>query len=41
MKTKTPELRPTDVTISIQPDGDSWKGAVMQEGSEDDADRRQ
>ena len=32
---------PTDMTISIQPDGDSWKVAVMQEGSEDDADRRQ
>jgi hypothetical protein len=32
---------PTDITISVQPDGDSWKAAVMQEGSEDDADRRQ
>ena len=32
---------PTDITISVQPDGDSWKVAVMQEGSEDDADRRQ
>jgi hypothetical protein len=31
----------TDITISVQPDGDSWKVAVMQEGSEDDADRRQ
>ena len=34
---------PTDVAISVQPDGDgdSWKVAVMQEGSEDDADRRE
>jgi hypothetical protein len=32
---------PTDITISVQPDGDSWKVEVMQEGSEDDADRRQ
>jgi len=32
---------PTDITISVQPDGDSWKVAVMQEGSEDDVDRRQ
>ena len=32
---------PTDITISVQPDGDSWKVAVMHEGSEDDADRRQ
>ncbi len=32
---------PTDITIPVQPDGDSWKVAVMQEGSEDDADRRQ
>jgi hypothetical protein len=32
---------PTDVTISIQPDGDSWKVAVLQEGSEDDAERRE
>jgi hypothetical protein len=31
---------PTDMMISIQPDGDSWKVAVMQEGSVDDADRR-
>jgi hypothetical protein len=27
--------------ISVQPDGDSWKVAVMQEGSEDDAERRE
>ena len=32
---------PTNITISVQPDGDSWKVEVMQEGSEDDADRRQ
>jgi hypothetical protein len=31
---------PTDMAISVQPDGDSWRVAVMQEGSEDDADRR-
>jgi hypothetical protein len=31
---------PTDIMISVQPDGDSWKVAVMQEGSVDD-DRRQ
>jgi hypothetical protein len=32
---------PTDMTISVQPDGDSWKVKVVQEGSEDDADRRE
>ena len=32
---------PTDMTISVQPDGDSWKVAVMQEGLVDDADRRE
>jgi hypothetical protein len=32
---------PTDMAISVQPDGDSWKVAVMQEGSGDDAVRRQ
>jgi hypothetical protein len=32
---------PTDMTISIQPDGDSWKVAVLQEGAEDAADRRE
>ena len=32
---------PTDMTISVQPDGDSWKVAVMQEGSGDDVDRRE
>jgi hypothetical protein len=32
---------PTDMMISVQPDGDSWKVAVMQEGSGDDADRRE
>ena len=31
---------PTDMVISVQPDGDSLKVAVMQEGSVDDADRR-
>jgi hypothetical protein len=32
---------PTDMMISVQPDGDSWKVAVVQEGSVDDADRRE
>jgi hypothetical protein len=32
---------PTDITISVQPDGDSWTARVVQEGSVDDADRRQ
>jgi hypothetical protein len=32
---------PTDMAISVQPDGDSWKVAVMQEGSEKDAGRRE
>jgi hypothetical protein len=32
---------PTDMTISVQPDGDSGKVAVMQERSGDDAGRRE
>ena len=32
---------PTDMAISVQPDGDSWKVNVVQEGSVDDADRRE
>jgi hypothetical protein len=32
---------PTDMAISVQPDGDSWKVKVVQEGSVEDADRRQ
>jgi len=32
---------PTDMTISVQPDGDSWKVKVVQEASGDDADRRE
>jgi len=32
---------PSDMTISVQPDGDSWKVKVVQEGSVDDADRRE
>jgi hypothetical protein len=32
---------PTDMMISVQPDGDSWKVTAMQEGSVDDADRRE
>ena len=31
---------PTDMAISVQPDGDSWKVAIMQNGSDDDAGRR-
>ncbi len=31
---------PTDITISVQPDGDSWTAKVVQ-GSLDDADRRE
>ena len=31
---------PTDMTISVQPDGDSWKVAVMQEGPVEDNGRR-
>jgi len=32
---------PTEMTISVQPEGDSWKVEVVQEGSVDDADRRE
>src|SRR5204863_614497 len=32
---------PTDMAISVQPDGDSWKVNVVQEGPEDDAHRRE
>jgi hypothetical protein len=32
---------PTDMAISVQPDGDSWEVKVVQEGSVDDADRRE
>jgi hypothetical protein len=32
---------PTDMMISVQPDGDSWIVVVTQEGSADDADRRE
>jgi hypothetical protein len=32
---------PTDMAISVRPDDDSGKVAVMQEGSVDDAGRRQ
>jgi hypothetical protein len=31
---------PTDIAVSVRPDGDSWKVTVMQEGSVDD-DRRE
>jgi len=32
---------PTDMSIAVQPDGDSWKVSVTQEGSVDDAERRE
>jgi hypothetical protein len=32
---------PIDIAISVRPDGDSWKVGVVQEGSVDDADRRE
>jgi hypothetical protein len=32
---------PTNMMISVQPDGDSWKVEVMQKESVDDADRRE
>jgi hypothetical protein len=32
---------PTDIMVSVQPDGDSWTVNVVQEGSVDDADRRE
>ena len=32
---------PTDMMISVQPDGDSWKVSVQQEGSVEDTDRRE
>jgi hypothetical protein len=32
---------PTDIMISVQPDGDSWTVRVVQDGSESDTERRQ
>ena len=32
---------PTDIMISVQPDGDSWTVKVVQNGSESDTERRQ
>ena len=32
---------PTEIMISVQPDGDSWTAKVVQEGSDDDAGRRE
>jgi hypothetical protein len=32
---------PTDISFSVQPDGDSWKVTVLQEGNVDDAKRRE
>ena len=34
-------VRPSEIAISVQPDGDSWKVEVLQEGSGHDADRRE
>ena len=30
---------PTDVAISVLPDGDTWKVVIMQEGDADESDR--
>jgi hypothetical protein len=32
---------PTDMMISVEPEGDSWTAKVVQEGSEDDGGRRE
>jgi hypothetical protein len=32
---------PTDMVISVLPDGDSWKVSVLQDGSAEDTDRRE
>jgi hypothetical protein len=32
---------PTEIAISVEPDGDSWKANVIQRNSVDDADRRE
>jgi hypothetical protein len=32
---------PTSMLIFIEPDGDSWKVRVLQDGTVDDADRRE
>lgn len=32
---------PTDMTISVLPDGDSWMVSVLQDGSVEDTDRRE
>ena len=32
---------PTDIMISVQPEGDSWTAKIVQEVSEDDSERRQ
>ncbi|WP_028167338.1 hypothetical protein [Bradyrhizobium elkanii] len=31
---------PTDTSFSVQPDGNSWKVRVLQQGNVDDAERR-
>ena len=33
--------RSSEIAISVQPDGDIWNVKVLQQGSEDDADRRE
>jgi hypothetical protein len=33
--------RPTEIAISVEPDGDSWKVTVFQHNSVDEADRRE
>jgi hypothetical protein len=30
---------PTDMAISVRPDGDTWKAVIMQEGGADESDR--
>jgi hypothetical protein len=32
---------PTDMAVSVEPDGDSWKVAIKQDGPEDDPDWRE
>jgi hypothetical protein len=32
---------PTEIAISVEPDGDSWKANIIQRNSVDDADRRE
>jgi hypothetical protein len=32
---------PTDMTVSVQPDGDSWKVVIVQDGSDFDSSRHE